>query len=482
MFGLSLEILRSRENSELPILVSNIISRLINSKIDYTIKPTSQDINICDSVIKKIKQGQLINLSDFSTTVCIELLRYFIKNVPLGSITDPLEKGFHSAIYYLVDKTTDNKLSSYLSLYHHGLHKHVKGIYDTFDDMTNSSIMCEIKIKPLPLYQKLKDLKFKYISGSGKRILTIDGGGMKGIVAIKTLSYIAKHLYGSDDEVATKRLMSNFDMVGGTSAGAIIAVALSCGYSLSGIRTFFLKMGADVFNNSWKKYPINILNYYYTGDYYSHKLLVSLFDNIYKGKNMVDIHAKKIFVVSTLSNTNIYEPYLFKNYDNIASPYNGTTSSTISDSLRASSAAPTYFSPYINESGQKFKDGGLIANNPTEIAIFESYNTFPNHSIDLILSIGTGKMSVSSGSDSLIGLSIDLLNIVTNSDLIHGRVIEWVKDYCPSINYFRFSPDDLGSVKLDTTDMHVLENCEILTDRYLDKESSRISELAKFFH
>jgi calcium-independent phospholipase A2-gamma len=59
------------------------------------------------------------------------------------------------------------------------------------------------------------------------------------------------------------------------------------------------------------------------------------------------------------------------------------------EAIRASSAAPSYFDELLRR-GDKLIDGGIIANNPTAIAIAEAKALWPDVPIDLVLSAGTG--------------------------------------------------------------------------------------------
>ncbi len=83
--------------------------------------------------------------------------------------------------------------------------------------------------------------------GSPKRILALDGGGLRGIL---TLSYLAelelllKERHGASEEF---RLSHYFDLVAGTSTGAIIAAALACGMSVAEITAKYLELGRKVF-------------------------------------------------------------------------------------------------------------------------------------------------------------------------------------------------------------------------------------------
>ncbi|MBJ6612049.1 MAG: patatin-like phospholipase family protein [Candidatus Thiothrix moscowensis] len=84
-----------------------------------------------------------------------------------------------------------------------------------------------------------------------KKILALDGGGIRGLVTIEVLAKIEKILrdyYGNEKMV----LADYFDFIAGTSTGAIISAALAIGMSVDDIRRFYLDSGKDMFDRaSW---------------------------------------------------------------------------------------------------------------------------------------------------------------------------------------------------------------------------------------
>src|SRR5262245_404063 len=67
----------------------------------------------------------------------------------------------------------------------------------------------------------------------------------------------------------------------------------------------------------------------------------------------------------------------------------GSSEFSLFEAARATSAAPTYFKS-ITIQERKLVDGGLVANNPIELAYFEARKLFPGDNIKVIVSIGTG--------------------------------------------------------------------------------------------
>src|ERR1035441_3140783 len=91
------------------------------------------------------------------------------------------------------------------------------------------------------------------------RLLSIDGGGLKGLIPAEALIAIESQL----DALTGKSLplSDRFDLIGGTSTGAILAVGIALGLRAAELRDFYLKFGKDIFTKVflperfWHSYP-----------------------------------------------------------------------------------------------------------------------------------------------------------------------------------------------------------------------------------
>jgi hypothetical protein len=92
----------------------------------------------------------------------------------------------------------------------------------------------------------------RHLFGPGrKRILSLDGGGVRGAVSIAFLSRLEEVVDGIEGRPTP--LGDWFDLIGGTSTGAIIATALALGYRAADIRRFYRELGPDVFQRQrWR--------------------------------------------------------------------------------------------------------------------------------------------------------------------------------------------------------------------------------------
>jgi uncharacterized protein len=78
-----------------------------------------------------------------------------------------------------------------------------------------------------------------------KRILALDGGGIRGILTLqflKTVETLVKQRFGGDALIC-----DYFDLIGGTSTGSIIAAGLACGMTVDALEQLYRNIGASVF-------------------------------------------------------------------------------------------------------------------------------------------------------------------------------------------------------------------------------------------
>src|SRR3974390_2247115 len=86
-------------------------------------------------------------------------------------------------------------------------------------------------------------------TASPKRILSLDGGGVRGILTLGDLGAIEdmlKKRSGNPDLL----LCDYFDLIGGTSTGSIIAAGLACGMKVDELKRVYLQLGANVFKGA----------------------------------------------------------------------------------------------------------------------------------------------------------------------------------------------------------------------------------------
>ena len=86
-----------------------------------------------------------------------------------------------------------------------------------------------------------------------KRILALDGGGVRGALLLGFIESI-EHLLRTRHQKPDLRLCDYFDLIGGTSVGSIIATGLALGMEAAEIRELFLELSGKVFRQKrWKR-------------------------------------------------------------------------------------------------------------------------------------------------------------------------------------------------------------------------------------
>jgi uncharacterized protein len=207
------------------------------------------------------------------------------------------------------------------------------------------------------------------------RILSIDGGGIRGIIPGQVLVALEEKLkkHSKDPEA---RIGDYFDFIAGTSTGGILSCLYLCPgangkpqFSAADAVHLYTQYGKDIFQLSfWEK--IKSVGGLLEEKYASSKLEKYLLQ--YFGEIKLDQLLKPCLITSFKINEN-GQPFFFTTHDAIkkGAPYNFY----VRDVCRATSAAPTYFeTAYIKAMDGKaypLIDGGVFANNPSMCAYAE---------------------------------------------------------------------------------------------------------------
>ena len=232
-----------------------------------------------------------------------------------------------------------------------------------------------------------------------RRILAIDGGGIRCLVAIEALAMLERELaLRSGDK--DYRLCRHFDLVAGTSGGAIIASALALGLSMHEIRDFVVA-NAKIMFRSRRWYER--LRSWYDKSGLERNLREWFGDDTTLGSERL-----RTLVMLVMSNWSTDSPWLVSN--NPAAPFNDRSRSDCNLDVqlwklaRASAAAPVLYEPETILFGQRdyefvFVDGGLTGFlNPGFKAFL--YATTPAYGVNwpvgedkvTLLSIGSGEV------------------------------------------------------------------------------------------
>lgn len=186
------------------------------------------------------------------------------------------------------------------------------------------------------------------------RILTIDGGGIKGVFAASLLAEFEKTL--------GKPIVEHFDLIAGTSTGGIIAIGLGLGLSAQEILDFYEKNGPKIFAGRRGR----TLRSLFTAKYNSKPLRDALIEAF--GNKLLGDSETRLLIPSL--NLETGEVHVFKtaHHTRFVRDYKETAV----DVAMATAAAPTYFPTHHLGTGEPLVDGGMWANNPMGAAAIEA--------------------------------------------------------------------------------------------------------------
>jgi predicted acylesterase/phospholipase RssA len=364
----------------------------------------------------------------------------------------------------------------------------------------------------------------------GLRILCLDGGGSRGMASVTALQCLMEFIgEGINVEDA-------FDILGGTSTGGIISF-------LTGLRGETCAQAAERYNQLIKqifvKSALSTPRLFLTTASYDESHFMEILSKILVDDTMLDSRADPrtplVFCVTSKMSSTPTHVALFRNYNyaageladhftidpkrareevgipldlehqvirkgryahraaSVSSPGVRTSDGSRHPgsfrvlqryALRASTAAPTVFKP-VMMGGEMYCDGGIVASNPTAIAIHEARTLFPDVPIEMVISIGTGgfleqKNSPRIGWDGIIG---QIVNSACDAEQIHHILEDILGDPCvlgrgssvSRTRYYRFNPV-LGppdQFPIDVTDPEKLAKLRQITLDYMNEPAQQ---------
>lgn len=243
-------------------------------------------------------------------------------------------------------------------------------------------------------------LENRYATKRPRKLLTLDGGGIRGVLTLQVLIKMEELLRARSGQGNDFRLCNFFDYIGGTSTGAIIAAGLARGMSAQELSDFYMKTGPAMFDKSFILFRLRHL-------YQSQPLAEELQKTFGKDTTLIPQDLKCLLLVVTRSvSTDSPWPISSNPYAKYNLPERADCNLKIPlwQLVRASTAAPVYFAPEVlqwdpNDPSKTFvfEDGGLTPyNNPSfllaRMATVKQYNLNWDTGEDqlLVMSVGTG--------------------------------------------------------------------------------------------
>jgi patatin-like phospholipase/acyl hydrolase len=218
---------------------------------------------------------------------------------------------------------------------------------------------------------------------SVKRVLSLDGGGIRGIIPALVIAHLERQMGAPASEL--------FDLIVGTSTGGILALGLALqdeqGRPLLAAKrmvALYERHGGEIFERSlWRK--LRTAGGLFE-EAYSHEALETILQRYFGEKRLSDCGT----------------PVMVTSYDIehrktvfIKSWHSDHSELLCAEASRATSAAPTYFEPVNLEWAKHSRtliDGGVFINSPAVSAYAEARKLFPDEPIAM-LSLGTGELT-----------------------------------------------------------------------------------------
>ncbi|XP_063751518.1 LOW QUALITY PROTEIN: calcium-independent phospholipase A2-gamma-like [Eleginops maclovinus] len=312
------------------------------------------------------------------------------------------------------------------------------------------------------------------VKGRGIRVLSIDGGGTRGVVPLQVLKIL--------EAETGRKIHELFDYICGVSTGAVLAFMLGLAhFSLEECAEMYRRFGSEVFSQN----PlVGTVKMGWSHSYYNtetwEKILREKMGNRILIQTARDELSPKVSAVSAVVNWGTSpKAFIFRNYNHkpgSLSRYAGGSACQMWEAVRASSAAPGYFQEFALQS-DIHQDGGIILNNPCALAVHESRLLWPNQPFQCVLSLGTGRFdNVKRGPATSTSLRAKISNLISSATDTEG-VHTLLDDLLAPDVYFRFNPMLSAMVSLDESRPQALDQLQIDTHNYLERNRPKLARL-----
>ncbi|XP_034735578.1 calcium-independent phospholipase A2-gamma-like isoform X2 [Etheostoma cragini] len=313
------------------------------------------------------------------------------------------------------------------------------------------------------------------VKGRGIRILSIDGGGLRGLVALQTLHKL--------EALTGKPIYKQFDYICGVSTGAILGFMLGAfQIPLNECDDLYRKLGSDVFKQN---FIVGTVKMGWSHAFYDSEAWENILREKMGSHRLVETsrnpECPKVAAVSTIVNRGTpLKAYVFRNYNllpGVRSHYLGGCQHQLWQAIRATSAAPGYFQEFTL-GNDLHQDGGLLINNPTALAIHECKCLWPNTPLECVVSLGTGRFeSPGKNSTTYTSLKTKLTNVIssaTDTEEVHAML----DAFLPPGTYFRFNPFMSEDISIDENRHEKLSLLQAEGIRYLERNEEKLKKVA----
>lgn len=348
----------------------------------------------------------------------------------------------------------------------------------------------------MPYRKRTRDEHFSN-DGQPKRILALDGGGLRGIFTVGVLERMEQMLRDRHDD-QNLVLSDYFDLIAGTSTGAIIAAGLAFGLDTKTIKAHYDNLGARVF----EKDGLGIFRAKYDS-----QLLDAELKNIFgAGTTLGDPVKLKTGLLVMTKRLDTGSPWPISNnprgkyFPDRPNGVIGNCRYNLAEVVRASTAAPTYFDPQeviiATQAGKdpvvgNFVDGGVSPfNNPSLQALM--YATLDGFRVCwpkgadklLLVSVGTGSANPNVDASNIVakaGIQA-LASLMEDCAALQETMMQWISTSPTARQIDReigtLANDQLGAAPLVT---YVRYNLQLMRDpiNALDPQLVSTAQLKK---
>lgn len=288
---------------------------------------------------------------------------------------------------------------------------------------------------------KLKNLDDHLFGPGPKRILALDGGGIRGLLTVQMLKRIESMIRersGNDKMV----LGDYFDLIGGTSTGAIIASALALGWDVARIEKIYRELGDSIFESEF--FRRGLLRPKFSAEPVK-KALEREFGTIRMGddnlRTGLAVIAKRLDTGSTwVIHNNPKGRYYTQRPGSKAIP---NKDYLLRNVVRASTAAPTYFEPELIRISEDleggFVDGGVSPHNNPALQLL-MLATLKGHGLNwktgddniLLVSLGTGSRDIALNDDEVMNMKAvelgvrGLASLMGDASALNEQILQWL--------------------------------------------------------
>lgn len=328
-----------------------------------------------------------------------------------------------------------------------------------------------------------------------KRILSIDGGGIRGIIPGMILVALEEKIQKASHN-QNAHLIDYFDFFAGTSTGGILLSILLCPdnenpqkpkYTAKQALDIYLQHGVEIFSaNRWRRF---LGKFGLVSELYDATILEQILESYFGNKKLSELLKPCII---TAYDIELRKNHLFRQQKAIS--HGASRDFYIKDVCRATAAAPTYFSVAeifsLAKTRYPLVDGGVFAHNPSLSALLEVMKTYNTYRIDdiWILSLGTGLSKISYQYEDFkkkkaISIGPALVDIMSSSSAESSNyfLMQLFRSVNEMNNYIRIDPNNLSSINssMDAATPSNIQKIVSLGDKLVSEHEELLDRIVK---